>query len=288
MAKNHMPVAHFGVRPENVRADFISPDAVRDWNPQARATTALGDDVFVLDCMGIIGRTWDDTGITATKVSALLRMAGDKDVIVNIDSPGGDFFQGIAIYNLLRLHKGDVTTRVIGAAASAASIIALGGDRVEIAQGANFMIHNTRTGVFADAPRMENVVAQLRAFDADLADLYSTRTGIEASKIAAWMDRDNYFISARQAVKDKFADGYIPADQIKMVANDAPELADVKASAEFAMVARAAGLSRSQALDLRDRLSSKPSAADPGTSSTAETVAALMGSVKSFLRNEET
>lgn len=287
MPKNHMPVAHFGVRPENVQAEFLCREALKHCHFEARATTTTAD-AFVIDILGIIGDSWDDTGVTASKISALLRMAGDRPVVANIDSPGGSFFEGLAIYNLFRLHKGEVTTRVVGCAASAASIIAIAGDRVEIAKNAFFMIHNVRTGVFADAPRMRNVVVQLEAFDAELADLYSARTGIDAPLLTAMMNEGDKFISGREAVAQKFADAFIPADQLHLVACAGNERVQAKADIEFAMVARAAGLSRTEARDLKKRISSKPSAADDDTPRAVESMSALMGSFKSFLGTEET
>lgn len=287
MPKNHMPVAHFGVRPENIRADFLCRDALKHCHFEARATT-ISPDTLAIDVMGIVGDTWDDAGVTSSKISTQLRDAGDAPVVVNIDSPGGDFFEALAIYNLLRLHRGEVTTRVVGCAASAASIIAVGGDRVEIAKNAFFMIHNTRTGVFADAPRMRNVASQLEAFDAELADLYAARTGIEAAKLTSMMNEGDKFISGREAVAQKFADAFIPTDQLQLVAHAGVDRVQAKAEIEFAMVARAAGLSRTEARDLKKRISSKPSAADDDTPRAVESMSALMGSFKSFLGTEET
>lgn len=64
------------------------------------------------------------------------------DVTVNINSPGGDMFEGLAIYNLLREYQGKVTVKVLGIAASAASVIAMAGDDIQIGRGAFLMIHN--------------------------------------------------------------------------------------------------------------------------------------------------
>lgn len=67
---------------------------------------------------------------------------GGENVTVNINSPGGDMFEGLAIYNLLREYSGKVTVKVLGIAASAASIIAMAGDEIQIGRGAFLMIHN--------------------------------------------------------------------------------------------------------------------------------------------------
>jgi ATP-dependent Clp protease protease subunit len=75
---------------------------------------------------------WTGGGITAKKVSPQLRAIGDRPVEVQLNSPGGDMFEGIAIYNVLREHPQDITVKVMGMAASAASLIAMAGDTVEI------------------------------------------------------------------------------------------------------------------------------------------------------------
>ncbi|MBN0106041.1 Clp protease ClpP, partial [Pseudomonas aeruginosa] len=85
---------------------------------------------------------WTGEGVTAKRIAGALRaIGGDVDVTVNINSPGGDVFEGLAIYNLLREHKGKVTVRVLGLAASAASFIAMAADEVKIARAGFLMIH---------------------------------------------------------------------------------------------------------------------------------------------------
>lgn len=81
-------------------------------------------------------------GVTAKRISAALRAIGEQDIVVNLNSPGGDMFEGLAIYNLLRAHSGKVTVNILGIAASAASIIAMAGDEIKMGRGAFLMIHN--------------------------------------------------------------------------------------------------------------------------------------------------
>ncbi|HYI43671.1 MAG TPA: head maturation protease, ClpP-related, partial [Sphingomicrobium sp.] len=102
---------------------------------------AVGDNVITM--FGEIGEDfWSDNPITAKKVAAQLRAIGDRPVEVQINSPGGDMFEGIAIYNVLREHPQEITVKVMGMAASAASIIAMAGDRIEIGAASFLMIHN--------------------------------------------------------------------------------------------------------------------------------------------------
>ncbi|MDE9591229.1 ATP-dependent Clp protease proteolytic subunit, partial [Xenorhabdus bovienii] len=80
----------------------IKPLALDKWNSGIKATSTENT-ISVLD---VIGESFWDEGVTAKRISAALRAIGDQDVIVNINSPGGDVFEGIAIYNLLRNHGG--------------------------------------------------------------------------------------------------------------------------------------------------------------------------------------
>lgn len=283
MAKNHMPVAHFGVRPDDVRADCAPPKAIDKWQPELRARAeADTSGPFVIDVMDVIGDDWYGYGMTARKVGALLRNAGDREVVVNINSPGGDVFEGLAIYNLLRGHKGDVTVRVVGLAASAASVIAMGGDRVEIARAGFLMIHNTWVYAIGDRHDLTTVAGQLGAFDEVMADLYAQRSSIDAAEIGQMMDRETW-ISGRAAIDQGFADDLLAADQIEADPQARAAAPETKANVEFTFMARKAGYTRSQAIDLKNRISSKPSAADDGMPSAAKSLADLMGSVETFL-----
>ncbi|WP_149765263.1 head maturation protease, ClpP-related [Paracoccus thiocyanatus] len=277
-----MPVAHFGVRPDDVRAECAPPKAFEKWQPELRAKAEAAGDAsgpFVIDVMDVIGESWDGYGITGRRVGALLRSAGDRDVVVNINSPGGDVFEGLAIYNMLRGHKGDVTVRIVGLAASAASVIAMAGDKVEIARAGFLMIHNTWVFAIGDRHDLSTVAGQLAAFDEVMAELYALRAKADAKEIGAMMDRETW-ISGRAAIDQGFADALLDADQIE--ASDQAKAKDAKAVTEFAFMARKAGYSRSQANALRNRLTSKPGAADDDMPSAVETMANLTGWAKSL------
>lgn len=287
MAKNHMPVAHFGVRPDDVRADCAPPKALEKWQPELRARAeAETSGPFVLDVMDVIGDTWDGYGVTARKVGALLRNLGDRDVFVNINSPGGDVFEGLAIYNLLRGHAGDVTVRIVGLAASAASVIAMGGDRIEIARAGFLMIHNTWVYAVGDRHDLGTVAGQLGAFDEVMADLYAQRSKIDASEISQMMDRETW-ISGRAAIEQGFADELLASDQIEASSSALAKAPETKANVEYAFMARKAGYTRSQAIDLRNRISAKPGAGDEGMPSAAKSLTSFNDLVKSTLANME-
>jgi ATP-dependent protease ClpP protease subunit len=283
MAKNHMPVAHFGVRPDDVRADCAPPKALDKWQPEVKALSDESSDApFVLDVMDVIGESWDGYGITARRVGALLRSAGDREVIVNINSPGGDVFEGLAIYNLLRAHKGDVTVRVVGLAASAASVIAMGGDRIEIARAGFLMIHNTWVYAVGDRHDLGTIAGQLGAFDEVMAELYAIRSGVDAAEVGQMMDRETW-ISGRAAVEQKFADDLLASDLITVNEKARAEAPRLKNLAKIDAAMARGGLPRAERRSLIKEITSKPSAADDDTPSAVESLNALHGAFKSFL-----
>lgn len=289
MAKNHMPVAHFGVRPDDVRADCAPPKALDRWQPEIRA---LADDgageqgPFVIDVMDVIGETWDGFGVTGRRVGALLRSAGEREVIVNINSPGGDVFEGLAIYNMLRAHKGDVTVRIVGLAASAASIVAMGGDRVEIARAGFLMIHNTWVMAVGDRNDLTTIAGQLAAFDEVMAELYAVRTRMAADEIGKMMDRETW-ISGKAAIEQGFADQLLASDQIAVDANARAEAPRMKNLAKIEAAMARGGLPRSERRSLIKEITSTPSAAEDDMPRAVESLAALTGWAKSTLANME-
>ena len=111
MKKRTLPVAAIGARPNGLQSD-VSPQAMERWQRGIRATA--GTDNNVISIMDVIGEDWMGQGITAKRVSGALRAIGDKPVVVEINSPGGDYFEGLAIYNVLREHTQGVTVKVVG------------------------------------------------------------------------------------------------------------------------------------------------------------------------------
>lgn len=290
MPKNHMPVAHFGVRPDDVRADCAPPKALEKWQPEltARSEGEAGAAApLTIDVMDVIGESWDGYGVTARRVGVLLRNAADRDVVVNINSPGGDVFEGLAVYNLLRSHKGAVTVRIVGLAASAASVIAMAGDRIEIARAGFLMIHNTWVIAIGDRNDLGTVAGQLAAFDEVMAELYSLRSGIAAAEIGQMMDRETW-ISGRAAIEQGFADELLPADAITVSEQARAEAPRIRNIAKIDAAMARGGLPRSERRSLIKEVTSTPRAADDDMPSAVESMAALMGSFKSYLGEKET
>ena len=146
---------------------------------------------------GIVGDGWADDPITATGVSKALKAFGSNAVTIRINSPGGAADEGIAIYNLLKNHGGDVTTVNDSLAASAASVIFLGGANRLMGDGSRVMIHRAMGVAFGNQEEIRKTLQALEAYDASLLDIYSQyllnddKAAIEAMLSAeTWFDID--------------------------------------------------------------------------------------------------
>src|SRR5690606_20407067 len=149
---------------------------------------------------------WSGGGVTANRISAALRSIGNQDITVRINSPGGDMFEGITIYNLLRAHPAKVTVEVLGWAASAASIIAMAGDEIRMGLGSFMMVANAWGLVTGNRHAMREAASLFDQCDAAIADIYEARTGMTRSEIEQLM-RAETFMNPAKAVEYGFADG---------------------------------------------------------------------------------
>lgn len=240
MSRRALPTIQSFNRPEGLAPD-IDPVALDRWNPAIRA--AAEGDANVISIYGTIGQDfWTGEGVTAKRVAAALRAVGGQDVTVNINSPGGDFFEGTAIYSLLREHPYAVTVKVLGLAASAASVIAMAGDRIEISPVGFLMIHNTWVIAAGNRLDLRKAADTLEPFDSAMAALYADRAGVKKSVAAGWMDDERWF-GGEDAVAEGLADALLPSavgeDKAKAGTN---QKALVRAEISLAR----AGLSRSE------------------------------------------
>ena len=211
MSKRQLPELRRPDAPEGV--DFpVHPQARAAFDPNV---TAARKDDATISILAEIGENWDGTGVTPNRISAALRSIGEKPVTVQINSPGGNFFDGLAIYNMLRQHPETVTVQVLGIAASAASIIAMAADEIQVAKAGLMMIHNTQWIALGDRHVMAEVAEQMAIFDETLASLYADRTGGDKEQIAALMDAET-FMNGEDAVRRGFADTLLPADNVKV------------------------------------------------------------------------
>ena len=134
---------------------------------------------------------------------AALGQIEQLDVFVN--SPGGDVFAGFTIYNILKRHNATVTIHVDGIAASAASIVAMAGDKIVIPKNGTLMIHNAWSIGVGGKASMRKLAAELERLDGQMAEIYSARTGKDIATISAWMESERW-MSGDEALADGFAD----------------------------------------------------------------------------------
>lgn len=209
MTLKSLPAAPAG-RPSALSKRDLPSATMERWNGGIKAAYTDENSISVFD---VIGADYWGEGVTASRVAGALRSMNGADVTVNINSPGGDMFEGLAIYNLLREYKGKVTVKVLGLAASAASIIAMAGDDVQIGRGAFLMIHNCWVYAMGNRHDLAQIAADMEPFDKAMGDIYSARTGLSVDEVAAMMDGETY-IGGSDAVAKGFADSLLSADEI--------------------------------------------------------------------------
>lgn len=243
-------------------AALSKPEAFDRWQAGIKAKDGLGANVITM--YDVIGEDfWSGGGVTLKRVDSALRAIGNQDVDVHINSPGGDMFEGIAIYNRLREHPAKVTVRVMGLAASAASIIAMAGDDILIGSASFLMIHDCWVVAIGNRHDMADTAAWLEPFDAAMATVYAGKTGIDLKAVAAMMDKETW-LNGADAVAQGFATGLLSADDVE---EDAATSQD--ASAQNAIrqteIALCKNMTRTEARGLIAKIKGKPDAAhEPG------------------------
>jgi len=167
---------------------------------------ASANEPAVLQIFDQIGEDWfGGSGVSAKAFSDALQSVGQGPLVVEINSPGGNVWDGFAIYNMLRGRQAPVTTRVVGIAASIASIIALAGDTIEIADAALFMIHDPSGMVAGSSDDMRKMADALDQHGEVLASIYAKNTGKPVDQIKALMKAETWF-TAEEAINFGLAD----------------------------------------------------------------------------------
>jgi ATP-dependent protease ClpP protease subunit len=159
-------------------------------------------------------------GVTAKDFKALLTEAGPGDLTVRINSPGGDVFDGIAMYNDLVAHPGKVKVEIVGLAASAASVVAMAGDQVVIAPSAFLMIHNAWSFVVGNRHALNEFAAVLAKIDGALAKVYAEKSGRGMRTMAQMMDAETW-LTGQEAVDMGLANALSATEEIPALAAEA-------------------------------------------------------------------
>ncbi|PHP28006.1 head maturation protease, ClpP-related [Limimaricola cinnabarinus] len=255
--RTNMPVGAFERWVENLEAREEAPEA----------------SISILD---VIGEDFWGDGVTVKRISAALRSIGTRDVTVNINSPGGDFFEGLAIYNALREHPAKVTVNILGLAASAASFIAMAGDEIRIPKAGFMMLHNTQVIAAGDRHALREVADWQETMDEVLAEIYADRSGTELSAISTMLDGrgDGTWLSGKRAIEAGLVDGYLAEDAARE-SQTAPEARATNAIRRLEASLSRGGHSRGESRKLINDL--KAAMHDAGRSSGMQDAAASEG-----------
>lgn len=172
----------------------------------------------VLELNGTIAEeSWFDDDITPAMFKDEL-FSGSGPITIWINSPGGDCIAASQIYSMLMDYKGDVTVKIDGIAASAASVIAMAGTKVLMAPTALMMIHNPATVAFGDHEDMQKAIEMLNEVKESIINAYEIKTSLSRAKLSHLMDAETW-MNANKAIELGFSDGVLE-DEKKSVVSD--------------------------------------------------------------------
>lgn len=170
-----------------------------------KAEAAATADIFNITIYGDIGESWWGDSTSAKDVETVLKDVTALTIKINLNSPGGDVFDGIAIYNQLKNHSAKIIIEVDGLAASAASVIAMAADELIMNTGSMLMIHEASTYAWGTKHDIQKTLNALEGIDKSLADIYMTRFQGERSEIETMIQNETWF-TAQEAVDIGLAD----------------------------------------------------------------------------------
>lgn len=193
-----------------------NPNNKKFWEFKASATAPNGENSAAeLILYGDISQTsWWGDEVTPKQFDSELSALGDVDeIVVRINSGGGDVFAANAIYTRLKDHKAHITVKIDGWAASAATIITMAGDIIQIPANGVFMIHNPKMGVYGyySAEEFVKLSEELAVIKQSIINGYCLKTGKDEAEISALMDKETW-LDGKQAVDSGFCDEIMFAD----------------------------------------------------------------------------
>ena len=158
----------------------------------------------------IASESWFDDDVTPQIFKDEL-MSGSGNITVWINSPGGDCVAAAQIYNMLMEYPGNVTVKIDGIAASAASVIAMAGTKVCVSPVSMLMIHNPMTFAFGNTAEMQKAIDMLGEVKESIINAYEIKTGMSRAKLSRLMDAETW-MNANKAVELGFADEILQRD----------------------------------------------------------------------------
>ena len=168
---------------------------------------------------GVIAEeSWFDDDVTPKAFKADLT-SGEGDIVIWLNSPGGDCIAASQIYTMLMDYKGKVTVKIDGIAASAASVLAMAGTTVLMAPTALMMVHNPLTVAIGDSEEMQKAIAMLSEVKESIINAYEIKTGQSRAKLSHLMDAETW-LNAKKAIELGFADGILDDEKKRLQTED--------------------------------------------------------------------
>lgn len=202
------------------------------WKNQLSNKDAPSERTLYLDG-AIAESSWFDDQVSPKLFKDELNL-GDGDITVWINSPGGDCVAAAQIYNMLKDYPGKVTVKIDGIAASAASVIAMAGDKTYVSPVSMLMIHNPSTIAMGDHAEMEKAIEMLDEVKESIINAYVLKTGLSRARLSHLMDAETW-MNANTAIELGFADGLITRDAFppeKEEEDDDPDEEETKEESE--------------------------------------------------------
>lgn len=238
------------------------------WNFGTRVVNEKEERTLRLDGT-IAEESWFDDDVTPAEFKKELE-AGNGPITVWINSPGGDCIAAAQIYNMLMTYAGKVTVVIDGIAASAASVIAMAGDRIVMSPVANMMIHNPLTVAWGNHKDFEQAIQMLDSVKETIINAYEIKTGLSRDEISDMMDAETW-MDANEAVRLHFADEIAKREDYADFEDDKTKN---KASTHFARNAAAVAL-------LNKMIPAKPQPKEPEKTFKAEDLMAELKNLES-------
>lgn len=223
---------------------------------------ALADQRPTISIFDYIGDDGEGGGVTAKRIAAALRTLAGKPITVEINSPGGNYFEGVAAYNLLRRHDAHVRVEILGVAASAASVIAMAGDEIAIAHNAEIMIHEAMGVFIGTKSDMAEAVETLKHIDDSMVTTYAARSGRPVEEFAEMILGKDVYFRGQEAIDAGLADELMEREAEMPVYAEGADFPSDKASLDKFLAKH--NMPRSARRDLLRAIGGgKPRAADP-------------------------
>ena len=233
-------------------------------NPEEQSKSAPIPERILFLNGTIAEESWFDDDVTPQLFKDEL-MSGSGNITVWINSPGGDCVAAAQIYNMLMEYPGNVTVKIDGIAASAASVIAMAGTKVCVSPVSMLMIHNPMTFAFGNTAEMQKAIDMLGEVKESIINAYEIKTGMSRAKLSRLMDAETW-MNANKAVELGFADAIL---ERSAEPENVSETADATAFSKAAVTN-----SLMEKISARCRISSKPT--EPKPTNAERSVADLM------------